>query len=424
MKLTLTIQLSSSAAIILAASSTFSAQAQALHLLGAVPYSYATGVSDDGTVAVGYDSGSYWYWTEATWVVQLTGFTLPPGNGVGGSGRVRGDGSQMSCSTLVNAKAEGTIYDILTTETSPIGSLGFNCDIERCGIWDMSPDAQHCVGLIWNNGCAASGFHWNSTEGFKLLPSSYFFKPTRANAVSNNGNVIAGWNDDYNGYRQGAMWTRNAAGNYIETLMTSPPIPPSTVPSKCREAMAISGNGQWVYGLGKSTVDSGAAWRWSAATGYQSILPSPSTSTGYVTDANFDGSLLVGFFGMLGGGGGFIWIGGRGYVDLNAYALERGVTIPAKVFLSMPLAISADGNTITGTAFGPFGSSPFVLHLGSKTPQCPADVNGDGTVGAQDLASVLSFWETTEPSNDINGDGIVNAQDMAMILNAWGDCAP
>ncbi|MSR42164.1 MAG: hypothetical protein EXS10_09745, partial [Phycisphaerales bacterium] len=43
---------------------------------------------------------------------------------------------------------------------------------------------------------------------------------------------------------------------------------------------------------------------------------------------------------------------------------------------------------------------------------------------AQDLASVLSFWETTEPSNDINGDGIVNAQDMAMILNAWGDCAP
>ena len=220
-------QLASTSALLACLSATESSSAQVLHLLGAVNNAWATGVSDDGTVAAGYDPGSYWYWTEASWVVQLTGITIPPGSGVGGSACIRGDGSQMSCSSLQGepAKAEGSFYDLNWTEVTPIGSTGFNCDIERNGIWDMSPDGQHSVGLSWQNGCAAAGFHWNIKEGFKLLPTSYFFKPTRANAVSNDGNVIAGWSDDYNGYRQGSVWTRNAAGNYIQTLMTSPPLP-------------------------------------------------------------------------------------------------------------------------------------------------------------------------------------------------------
>ncbi len=414
------------ASLITSACVSTSASAQALHLLGAVQNSWATGISDDGTVAVGYDTGSYWYWTEATGVVQLIGITISPGNGVGGKACIRGDGTQMTVSSLQGepARAEGSFYDFAWTEITPIGSLGFNCDIERNGIWDMSPDGQHSVGLIWNNGCAASGFHWNIKEGFKLMPTSYFFKPTRANAVSDDGNVVAGWNDDYNGFRQGSVWTRNAAGNYIQTLMTSPPIPPSTIATKSREALAISGNGQWVYGLGKSTVDGGAAWRWSAATGYQSILPAPVVDIGYVTDANFDGSQFVGFFGMLGGAGGYIWIEGRGYVLLNDYAAERGVVVPPKVYLNMPMGMSPDGNTIVGTAFGSFGSSPFVLQLGDPSPNCPADINGDGTVGAQDLASILSFWDSDDANNDLNADGIVGAQDMAIVLNAWGDCAP
>ena len=419
-------QLASTSALLACLSATESSSAQVLHLLGAVNNAWATGVSDDGTVAAGYDPGSYWYWTEASWVVQLTGITIPPGNGVGGSACIRGDGSQMSCSSLQGepAKAEGSFYDLNWTEVTPIGSTGFNCDIERNGIWDMSPDGQHSVGLSWQNGCAAAGFHWNIKEGFKLLPTSYFFKPTRANAVSNDGNVIAGWSDDYNGYRQGSVWTRNAAGNYIQTLMTSPPIPPSTIATKCSEGSAISGNGQWVYGMGRSTVNGGAAWRWSAATGYQPILPAPVSDIGYVTDANFDGTQFVGFFGMGGGNGGYIWIEGRGYILLNDYAAERGVVVPKGVFLSMPLGMSPNGNTIVGTAFGSFGMSPFVLQLSSRSPNCPADINGDGTVGAQDLASILSFWESDNVNNDLNGDGIVGAQDMAIVLNAWGDCAP
>ena len=61
------------------------ASAAELFLLGAVSYSYATSVSDDGRVVGGYDPQSYWYWTRETGVVQLIGTTIPPGNGVGGA---------------------------------------------------------------------------------------------------------------------------------------------------------------------------------------------------------------------------------------------------------------------------------------------------------------------------------------------------
>jgi hypothetical protein len=55
-------------------------------------------------------------------------------------------------------------------------------------------------------------------------------------------------------------------------------------------------------------------------------------------------------------------------------------------------------------------------------PQCPADLNGDGTVGAQDLAGLLNAWGTANAAADLNNDGIVGAQDLAALLNAWGPC--
>lgn len=49
----------------------------------------------------------------------------------------------------------------------------------------------------------------------------------------------------------------------------------------------------------------------------------------------------------------------------------------------------------------------------------PADVNGDGSVNAVDLAIVLGDWGATSGPADINRDGIVNATDLATLLAAW-----
>ena len=54
---------------------------------------------------------------------------------------------------------------------------------------------------------------------------------------------------------------------------------------------------------------------------------------------------------------------------------------------------------------------------------CPEDFNGDGTVGAFDLAIVLGNWGPNpgHPA-DLNGDGDVGAFDLALLLGAWGAC--
>ena len=51
---------------------------------------------------------------------------------------------------------------------------------------------------------------------------------------------------------------------------------------------------------------------------------------------------------------------------------------------------------------------------------CPADLNGDGSVGGADLAALLNSWGSA--TNDLTGDGVVNGADLASLLNSWGGC--
>ncbi len=52
---------------------------------------------------------------------------------------------------------------------------------------------------------------------------------------------------------------------------------------------------------------------------------------------------------------------------------------------------------------------------------CPADLDGDGTVGASDLAVLLGAWNGAG-TGDLDGNGTVDAADLAALLGAWGDC--
>ena len=62
----------------------------------------------------------------------------------------------------------------------------------------------------------------------------------------------------------------------------------------------------------------------------------------------------------------------------------------------------------------------------SAPPDCPADFNGDGTVGAADLAVLLGDWGSCPPDEDcpadFNDDGLVGAADLAELLGDWGPC--
>ena len=52
---------------------------------------------------------------------------------------------------------------------------------------------------------------------------------------------------------------------------------------------------------------------------------------------------------------------------------------------------------------------------------CPADVTADTQVDPADLALLLSQWDGPG-SADFNGDGVVGAHDLAELLGAWGAC--
>jgi hypothetical protein len=66
------------------------------------------------------------------------------------------------------------------------------------------------------------------------------------------------------------------------------------------------------------------------------------------------------------------------------------------------------------------GFSESAVATVTVTAPCPMDLSGDGTVGAQDLAALLSAWGTG--AGDLNADGTTDAQDLAAMLGAWGAC--
>ncbi len=54
---------------------------------------------------------------------------------------------------------------------------------------------------------------------------------------------------------------------------------------------------------------------------------------------------------------------------------------------------------------------------------CPWDFDGDGAVGASDLAVLLGSWGPCEScAMDFDGNGQVDAFDLALLLGAWGPC--
>ena len=53
---------------------------------------------------------------------------------------------------------------------------------------------------------------------------------------------------------------------------------------------------------------------------------------------------------------------------------------------------------------------------------CPGDVIPNGTVDGMDLAFLLGFWGTSDPSVDLDDNGVIDGADLAVLLGSWGPC--
>jgi protocatechuate 3,4-dioxygenase beta subunit len=71
----------------------------------------------------------------------------------------------------------------------------------------------------------------------------------------------------------------------------------------------------------------------------------------------------------------------------------------------------ADGNMIA--------EFRFVIEV---TNTCPADLDGDGEVGVDDILLVLSAYGSSSPAGDATGDNWVDVDDILAVVSAWGPC--
>lgn len=104
--------------------------------------------------------------------------------------------------------------------------------------------------------------------------------------------------------------------------------------------------------------------------------------------------------------------------------LMNGVEIGSHVTAATGSVYASNLVAATDAAPGPLNAYGYFDDLGlsavSSTPECEADLDGNGTRDAADLSALLGAWST--PAADLDGDGTTGAADLAALLAAWGPC--
>jgi subtilisin family serine protease len=137
------------------------------------------------------------------------------------------------------------------------------------------------------------------------------------------------------------------------------------------------------------------------------------------------------------------WVGSGGFdagnyvtIDGTSFASPYAAGVAALVLSADPtlspdevgdiMAVSAMDRGASGydTSYG-YGVVNAAAAVGEVEPgeECDGDVNGDGSVGTDDLLAAIGSWGACSgcPA-DINGDGMVGTDDILGIIAAWGSC--
>jgi endonuclease/exonuclease/phosphatase family metal-dependent hydrolase len=83
---------------------------------------------------------------------------------------------------------------------------------------------------------------------------------------------------------------------------------------------------------------------------------------------------------------------------------------------NQPVTITTSDENLPGAASRTMSLTLSVTITGSSNP---ADLDGNGSVDAADLGTLLSQWGA-DGTADLNGDNIVGAEDLAIMLSMWG----
>lgn len=314
-----------------------------------------TGLTNAGLVA-GYteQAGPYQLWNPDLGSTEDIG-GLAPGMGIGGQAQSSYSGQLLSGTSMGAEGAEISRYDLATGEWTLLGGLGTVIDGTVSGGFSISGDGQTVVGLAWGDTIGGLPAHAHAVahtqaEGLMDLGTLFTGRSTRANAVSEDGSVVVGW-QDFNGPWKSAVWRKDPSGGYYPNtyLLLDAGGDPNDEYNQLGECSVISADGTWIGGYG-DYANNNEPWIWSEGTGAINLGHLPLTGNGFVAGMTADASKVVGWFdGELFGDPQtpFIWTEAGGLQDLNTYVNDLGIaTGTARIRTAN--CMSSDGRYIAG----------------------------------------------------------------------------
>ncbi len=300
------------------------------------PNMMLTKISGNGEYAVGsipYTAGVRW--TASSGEVEVLP-ELIDALGINNFGTISGavpeDGGSFEGGRDLGATAKVGMAPELLTSALDTNSSGY----------DISEDGT-VVGLSFDDSFGvARAFVWTAADGMSALPIPRTDEYSRANVISADGRVIAGWNDGEYG-RSNIIW--------IDRVPFAVAEPDGF---EVGEATAVSPNGQFVVGGDHMSEDGEfGSWRWSEGAGL-TFIP----GMGYAFGVSNDGKTVIGNVGFFDvpARGSMIWREGIGTISLPAFLVEQGIEVPAGWDPDLAGGfggISADGTVMSGYAYGP-----------------------------------------------------------------------
>lgn len=288
-------------------------------------------------------------------------------------------------------------YNVETGEWQSLGHFGLVGDGPDMGsAYGISADGQTVVGLgetldiieardksykYTTRGGHATA--WTETTGLIDLGSRFPGHPSRANAVSRDGRIIVGFQDNNNGQRASAVWFRNPDGTYAPSVYINvdPEADPNLYGNIALEAEAVSPDGKWVGGHGRTITSGGPLsadptekpattgkvdddaeimnqpYLWNTETkefrriGMIEEYENDGTAVGYVKGIADGGKMAVGFFLKGNNMKAFIWTEEHGMMPAVDYLADILKFNIGKLDISSILDISANGNHIAAWGF-------------------------------------------------------------------------
>ena len=328
-----------------------------------------TDLTPDGLTAVGVFGGT----GSGAYIWDLTSNTMTNIGGAadGGNASISDDGTKIAFSDRVGGLFTPAVYENGVWTPLPLRpEVTGPCGSSYGSSWGISGDGQTVVGLSWNTCATALTRGFISKGGVTQALPKHESSPTRANranAVNDDGTLIAGWDDAQTGLRRGAFWTVAPDGIISPATLIHPD--PNAFAG---EALAICRDGSSIIGLNHrpdSTTLNMDAWHYDFPGGLEEYPNIPGASRG-AANCISDDNRIVGGWSDVPTNPPFpgttriptIFTTELGWSNLNTFMNAQG-TFAQDIAIANPMAMSADGKIIIGWANSTFGQVGWAMKI-------------------------------------------------------------